>query len=180
MLLKEKYSDVFTQIKTKTDLLVFDFVEPSKLDNIYIFKYGDRQLNIKADETEKEVVINVLVSYFAKKWNDYFLTVSEGIEGMKNYTETVRETISDEGSVNFNRNSLNKVSAYNVDDFVDNTSDNDVETSETQNTKVREYEITKLKDVGAYEKIISYLNKNNIYDVMMLDINSILTTMILN
>lgn len=180
MIITEKYADVFTQIKAKESLLIFDFISSETLDKIYSFKYGNRLLNDKASETEKSIVIDVVVGYFAEKWNNYFLTVSESIPQMKNYIETVQETISDNGSINFNRNSLNKVSAYNVDDFVNNTNNDDVETSETENTKTRSYEITKLKNVGFYNDIISYLTKNNVYDIMMVDLNSILTKLILN
>ena len=172
--------DRVSEISTIHNLLVFDFLEPIELDNIYSFKYGNRQLSSKAESTDKNVVVRIIANYFAERWDNHFLTITETIEELKNYTETVKETITDSGSIEFNRNSLNKVSAFNADDFVDSSGDDNIETSETENEKIRTYEITKLKDMNFYDNVLNYLNKANVYDIMMADINSVITKLILN
>jgi len=171
MKVKEKFSELFTMIEEIENLLIFEFVDSETMDQMYLFKYGNRELTENAIDFDIDVIVKIIVGTYGKYWNDYFTTITEGIEGMKNFTETITETIQDEGSINFNRNSLNKVSAYNVDDFVDDSSNDDVEVSETENLKIREYEIKKLKDIGSYDKVIEYLNKNNIYDMIFNNVN---------
>ena len=179
MKVKEKLNDLFTNMKTKKNLLIFDFINPTILDNLYIFNYGNRNLNEKSVEIEKDVLINILVGIYSDKWDNMFTTYTNSIEELKNDNELVTETIKDDGSVNFNRDVTNKISAYNDEDFVNDSSDNNVETSETNNIRIREYEIKRLKDVGYYDKIIDYLNKHNIYGMMFKDVNKLVTTSIM-
>jgi len=178
MLVKEKFEDVFTLLNDDEEILVLDFFEPSNMDNIYIFKYGNRELNSKAEETEKETIVQIIKDLFIKKWNNEFLTITESLEEMKDYSEKIIESVSDEGSLNLNRNSLNKISAYNTEDFVNNSNDENEETTTTTNIKTREYEIKKLKSMNYYNSLLSYLNRTNIYDTMMLDVNSIISKII--
>lgn len=179
MKVKEKLNDLFTNMKTKKNLLIFDFINPTILDELYIFNYGNRNLNEKSVEIEKDVLINMIVGIYGNKWDNIFTTHTNSIEELKNYNELVTETIKDDGSVNFNRNATNKISAYNVEDFVNDSSNTNIETSETNNIRVREYEIKRLKEVGHYDKIIAYLNKQNIYDMMFKDVNKLVTTLIM-
>ena len=175
MLVKEKFNNIFTEIKNTKKLSIFDFIESNKLDTLYIIKYGNRELKTGIGVIENEVLINVIVDVYGKKWDDLLLTYTNSIEDLKTYSELITETISDDGSINLTRENINKVSAFNVDEFVNNSNDDNVESNTSKHLKERQYEIKKLKNVKMYDDMISYLNRINICDIMFTDINNLVT-----
>lgn len=178
MKVKEKCINLFTEMKNIKPLPIFDFIDDNTLNQLYIMKYGNRGLTSNVVDIDVELLASVLINAYGFKWDNIILNLTNSINELADYKELITETITDEGSLNLTRENINKVSAYNVDDFVNNSSDDNSEINTSTNLKERQYEIKKLKDIGIYEKINSYLNRINICDIMFTDINQLITTKI--
>lgn len=178
MLVKEKCLGLFTEMKRVNALSIFDFFGDDVLNQLYIMKYGNRELTSNVVDVDVTILAKVLINTYGFKWNNMLLNLTNSIKELADYNELITETITDEGSLHLTRENINKVTAFNVDDFVDNSSDNNSETNTTNNLKKRQYEIKKLKDIKVYDRINTYLNKTNICDIIFMDINQLLTTKI--
>ena len=178
MKVKEKYTNLFTEMKNIKPLPIFDFIDDNTLNQLYIMKYGNRGITSNVVDIDVELLASVLINAYGFKWDNIILNLTNSINELADYKELITETITDEGSLNLTRENINKVSAYNVDDFVNNSSDDNSEINTSTNLKERQYEIKKLKDIGIYDKINSYLNRINICDIMYTDINQLITNKI--
>lgn len=178
MKVKEKCIKLFTEMKKIKPLPIFDFIDDNTLNQLYIMKFGNREITSNVFDIDVKVLASVLINAYGFKWDNIILNLTNNINELANYKEIITETITDEGSLNLTRKNINQVSAYNVDDFVNNSSDDNSEINKHTNVKKRQYEIQKLKDVGIYDKINSYLNRINICDIMFTDINQLITNKI--
>lgn len=178
MKVKEKCANLFTEMKNIKPLPIFDFIDDNTLNQLYIMKYGNREITSNVVDIDVELLASVLINAYGFKWDNIILNLTNSINELADYKELITETITDEGSLNLTRENINKVSAYNVDDFVNNSSDDNSEINTSTNLKERQYEIKKLKDIGIYDKINSYLNRINICDIMFTDINQLITNKI--
>lgn len=179
MQVKEKCVGLFTVMKDNSPSLpIFDFIDDETLNQLYIMKYGNRELTSNVVDVDVTLLAMVLIRTYGFKWNNMILNLTNSIKELADYNELITETITDEGSLHLTRENINKVSAYNVDDFVNNSSDDNSETNTTNNLKKRQYEIKKLKDIKVYEKVHTYLNKTNICDIIFMDVNQLLTSKI--
>lgn len=178
MKVKEKCANLFTEMKNIKPLPIFDFIDDNTLNQLYIMKYGNRGITSNVVDIDVELLACVIINAYGFKWDNIILNLTNSINELADYKELITETITDEGSLNLTRENINKVSAYNVDDFVNNSSDDNSEINTSTNLKERQYEIKKLKDIGIYGEINSYLNRINICDIMFRDINQLITTKI--
>ena len=177
MQVKEKCVGLFTEMKNiSPSLPIFDFIDDDTLNQLYIMKYGNRELTSNVVDVDVTLLARVLIRTYGFKWDNMVLNLTNSIKELAEYNELITETITDEGSLHLMRENINKVTAYNVDDFVNNSSDDNSETNTTNNLKKRQYEIKKLKDIKVYERVHTYLNKTNICDIIFMDINQLLTT----
>lgn len=178
MQVKEKCVSLFTEMKNASPLPIFDFIDVDTLNQLYIMKYGNRELTSNVVDVDVALLARVLIRTYGFKWDNMVLNLTNSIKELADYNELITETITDEGSLHLSRENINKVTAYNVDDFVNNSSDDNSETNTTNNLKKRQYEIKKLKDIKVYERVHTYLNKANICDIIFMDINQLVTTKI--
>ena len=178
MKVKEKCNNLFTEMKNIKPLSIFNFIDDNTLNKLYIMKYGNRVITSNVVDIDVELLASVLINAYGFKWDNIILNLTNSINELADYKELITETITDEGSLNLTRENINKISAYNVDDFVNNSSDDNSEINKSTNLKKRQYEIKKLKDIGIYEKINSYLTRINICDIMFTDINQLITNKI--
>ena len=160
-------------------LALFDFIDEDTLNQLYIIKYGNRELTSNVVNVDVTLLASVLIHTYCFKWDNMVLNLTNSIKELADYNELITETITDEGSLHLTRENINKATAYNIDDFVNNSSNDNSETNTSTKLKKRQYEIRKLKDIKVYEKVNSYLNKTNICDIIFTDINQMLTTKIL-
>ena len=178
MQVKEKCLGLFTEMKKIKQLALFDFIDEDTLNQLYIMKYGNRELTSNVVDVDVTLLASVLIRTYCFKWDNMVLNLTNSIKELAEYNELITETITDEGSLHLTRENINKVSAYNIDDFVNNSSDDNSETNTSTNLKKRQYEIKKLKDIKLYDRVNTYLNKTNICDTIFMDINNLLTTKI--
>ena len=175
MQVKEKCSYLFTEMEKIHPSPIFDFIDSYTLNNLYIMKYGNRELTSNVVDMNALELARTLILTYGFKWDNMVLNLTNSIKELAEYNELITETITDEGSLHLSRENINKVTAYNVDDFVNNSSDDNSETNTSNNLKKRQYEIKKLKDIKVYERVHTYLNKTNICDIIFMDVNQLLT-----
>lgn len=178
MQVKEKCVSIFTEMKKIKPLALFDFIDDGTLNQLYLIKYGNRELTSNVADVDVTLLASVLIRAYGFKWDNMVLNLTNSIKELADYNELITETITNEGSLHLTRENINKISAYNVDDLVNNSSDDNSETNTSTNLKKRQYEIKKLKDIKVYERVNTYLNKTNIFDIIFIDINRVLTTKI--
>ena len=176
---KVKELESFTLFQTMknngVDLGVFDFISPEKLDMYYNNMFGERFLsNIYLNNTIEDVA-EIINGFFTTKWNSLQAFILSKTSGLETYSEKLTETIVDTGDIITDRESTNKVSAYNDENFVNN--DNDTENSKTHYddlTKTRTQYIDRLSP-ETLNNVVLFLTNNFVHDTIFTDVNEIIT-----
>lgn len=181
MIVNEYLTNIFeTMDNIKPNQDIFNFVDSSLLDKYYINMFGNRTLStIGSNLTVKELA-DVLNNMFSSKWNNIILNYLDSENLLTNYKETITELSTNNITTDNTRNDTNKVSAYNDVDFVNSDENMAVENTVTDNKGNKETIRTKIKEVDFYDKVNKYLTDFNIYNIMIIDINSVVTLNILN
>jgi len=181
MKVKECLTNLF---ETMDELLpgqdIFNFVDSKLLDKYYINMYGNREVAEIVENLELNELATILNNKFMHKWNNIILNYLDSENLLTNYKETITELTTNNMTTDNTRTDTSKVSAYNDEDFVNNDENTTVENIVTGNEGNKEIIRTKIKDVDFYNKVNEYLTEVDIYDIMTMDINSVVTLNILN
>ena len=181
MKVKECLTNLFeTMDKLQPGQDIFNFVDSKLLDKYYINMYGNRTLSNMANNLTVEELADILNNMFSSKWNNIILNYLDSENLLTNYKETITEISTSNITTDNTRTDTNKVSAYNDDDFVNSDENMAVENIVTDNEGNKETIRTKIKEVDFYDKVNKYLTDFNIYNIMTIDINSVVTLNILN
>ena len=181
MKVKECLTNLFeTMDELQPDQDIFNFVDSKLLDKYYINMYGNREVAEIVENLEITELAAILNNQFMHKWNNIILNYLDSENLLTNYKETITEITTNSMTTDNTRTDTNKVSAYNDEDFVNNDENISVENIVTDNKGNKEIIRTKIKEVDFYDKVNKYLTDFNIYNIMTIDINSIVTLNILN
>lgn len=181
MKVKEYLNNIFqTMDNIKPNQDIFNFVDSELLDKYYINMYGNRTLSNMASNLTVEELADILNNKFMHKWNNIILNYLDSENLLTNYKETITEITTNSMTTDNTRTDTNKVSAYNDDDFVNSDENMAVENIVTDNEANKETIRTKIKEVDFYDKVNRYLTNFDIYNIMSIDVNSIVTLNILN
>ena len=181
MKVKECLTNLFeTMDNKKVGQDIFNFVDSKLLDKYYINMYGNRTVSNIATNLSVEELADILNNMFSSKWNNIILNYLDSENLLTNYKETITELTTNNMATDNTRTDTNKVSAYNDEDFVNNDENITVENIVTGNEGNKEIIRTKIKEVDFYDKVNKYLTDFNIYNIMAIDINSVITLNILN
>ncbi len=181
MKVKEYLTNLFqTMDELQPDQDIFNFVDSKLLDKYYINMYGNRTLSNMATNLTVEELADILNNMFSSKWNNIILNYLDSENLLTNYKEVITELTTNIMATDNTRTDTNKVSAYNDEDFVNSDENTTVENIVTDNEGNKEIIRTKIKEVDFYDKVNKYLTDFNIYNIMIMDINSVLTLNILN
>ena len=181
MIVKDYLNNIFkTMDNIKPNQDIFNFVDSSLLDKYYINMFGNRTLSTIGSNLTVEELADVLNNMFSSKWNNIILNYLDSENLLTNYKETITELSTNNITTDNTRNDTNKVSAYNDVDFVNSDENMAVENMVTGNKGNKETIRTKIKEVDFYDKVNKYLTDFNIYNIMIIDINSVVTLNILN
>lgn len=159
----------------------FDKVFPiDKLNLLYLNMHGDRTLSKTGRNLTVSELASVIVGLHGEKWDKIYVNMIADFPILENHVETVTETTNENGETtnNTTETSLEKVSAYNDEDFV-----NDEQTTNTNNmTGTNKNNITKTVEKRVtdnatknLENAIKYLQNNVIYYIIFSDINNVIT-----
>lgn len=181
MKVKECLTNLFeTMDKLEPEQDIFNFVDSKLLDKYYINMYGNREVAEIVENLEITELATILNNKFLHKWNSIILNYLDSENLLTDYKETITELSTNNMNTDNTKTDTNKVSAYNDDDFVNSDENTTVENTVTDNKGSKEIIRTKIKDVDFYDKVNRYLTDFNIYNIMIMDINSIVTLNILN
>lgn len=181
MKVNEYLTNIFkTMDNRKVGQDIFNFVDSDLLDKYYINMYGNRTLSNMATNLSVEELADILNNMFSSKWNNIILNYLDSENLLTNYKETITELTTNNMTSDNTRTDTSKVSAYNDEDFVNNDENTTVENIVTGNEGNKEIIRTKIKEVDFYDKVNKYLTDFNIYNIMTIDINSVVTLNILN
>jgi len=159
---------------------IFNFVDSKLLDKYYINMYGNREVAEIVENLELNELASILNNQFMHKWNNIILNYLDSENLLTNYKETITELSTSNMTTDNTRTDTNKVSAYNDEDFINNDENTTVENIVTGNEGNKEIIRTKIKEVDFYDKVNRYLTDFNIYNIMITDVNSVVTLNILN
>lgn len=174
MKVKEYLNNIFkTMDSRKTGQDIFNFVDSDLLDKYYVNMYGNRTLSNIANNLTVEELADVLNNMFSSKWNNIILNYLDSENLLTNYKETITELTTNNTTTDNTKTDTNKVSAYNDENFVNSDENTAVENIVTDNEGNKEIIRTKIKDVDFYNKVNKYLTDFNIYNIMAIDVNSV-------
>lgn len=159
---------------------IFNFVDSKLLDKYYANMYGNREVTEIVENLEITELATILKNQFMNKWNNIILNYLDSENILENYKEITTEINKDTLNNVNTRTNTNKVSAYNDEDFVNKDEDTTVDETDIVNNRDKNIVRTKIKDTDFYDKVNKYLTNFNIYSIMVIDINSIVTLNILN
>ena len=159
---------------------IFNFVDSKLLDKYYANMYGNREVTEIVENLEIIELATILKNQFMNKWNNIILNYLDSENILENYKEITTEINKDTLNNVNTRTNTNKVSAYNDEDFVNKDEDTTVDETDIINNRDKNIVRTKIKDTDFYDKVNKYLTNFNIYNIMVIDINSIVTLNILN
>lgn len=181
MKVKECLTNLFdTMDSLKPNQEIFNFVDSSLLDKYYSNMYGNREVTEIVENLELNDLAEILNNQFMNKWNNIILNYLDSENILENYKEVITEINNDNLSNENTRTDTNKVSAYNDEDFVNKDEESSIDTTTIENIRNKDVVRTKIKDSDFYDKVNKYLTNFNIYNIMIIDINSVVTLNILN
>ena len=181
MIVRECLNNLFETMEgLQENQEIFNFVDSKLLDKYYTNMFGNREVTEIVENLEITELATILNNQFMNKWNNIILNYLDSENILENYKEITTE-INEDILNNVNtRTNTNKVSAYNDEDFVNKDEDTTVDKTDITNNRDKNIVRTKIKDTDFYDKVNKYLTDFNIYNTMVIDINSIVTLNILN
>lgn len=175
MFVKDKLKGLFVEIGAIQQLEIFSYFSPVLLDNLYINMHGNRTISTNIEETPIDLIAEMLLGLNGVKWDNILTQYTESITELKNNAETFTENMTDTANNNFTRDIKNQVSAYNDENFVDDTSEKETQITTADTVKTREHSTIKIRDVKEYENLINYLQNNFLCGIIFKDVNSFTT-----
>lgn len=175
MTVKEQLNGLFVEISKIRNLAIFDWFSPLILDKYYYGMYGSRTVSTLATENSLHDLAEIIVEFYGTKWDNILAQYTASVTALKEYSETICETITDNGTNDFTRENKTQVSAYNDDNFVNDNSESEIQQTKTDNTKTRQQTLTKVRNTAEYQDLILYLRNDYLSDIIFTDINDITT-----
>lgn len=174
MKVKDKLSNLFTSLEVKKPLLIFEHMDSTILDQIYINMYGEKTLS-KIGNLDMDLITDMIVNMYADKWDRGIENFLKSIIDITEGGYKVIENSTNEDINSLTRNVINKVSAYNDDTMAENVEDSEELAGTNTGKNDLEKNVINKISIDNIIKIINYLNNYYMYDIMMVDINELLT-----
>ena len=151
-----------------------------KMNLFYINTYGDRTLSKMGRNLTIPEIANILVNLYGEKWDRIYESVLADFPILENYVETVtmKEKTTGNSTNNTTETNVEKVSAYNDNDFVNDEQSTNTNEMKMNNENVIEKTYEKRITENAtknLENAIKYLQNNVIYYIIYADINGAIT-----
>ena len=155
------------------------------INMLWLKNYGSRKILPSWEKSPITDIANLLTIMYATRWEILFSNVSKDILVNGNKSNTSTKTITDNNHVSreTTNNTVHKVSAFDSEEFADDNSDTENSTSqETANNDKKEVVESNGKNGNFTNDFIafnSYLTKTKFFDMIMTDINNVLTVKIM-
>lgn len=182
MIVSEKFTteNLFNEMNKIKPFPFVDIFPVDKMNLFYINTYGDRTLSKMGRNLTVKQIAEILVDMHSEKWDKIYNSVLVDFPILENYVEVITETTNETGNStnNTTETNLEKVSAYNDDDFVnDEQSTNTNEMKMNNENKVEKTHEKKITENATknLENAIKYLQNNVIYYIIFSDVNGAIT-----
>ena len=155
------------------------------INMLWLKNYGSRKILPSWEKSPITDIANLLTIMYATRWEILFSNVSKDILLKGNKSNTTTKTITDNNHVSreTTNNTVHKVSDFDSEDFADDNSDTENSTSqETAKNDKKEVVESNGKSGNFTNDFIafnSYLTKTKFFDMIMADINDVLTVKIM-
>ena len=155
------------------------------INMLWLKNYGSRKILPSWEKSPITDIANLLTIMYATRWEILFSNVSKDILVNGNKSNITTKTITDNNHVSreTTNNTVHKVSAFDSEEFADDNSDTENSTSqETANNDKKEVVESNGKNGNFTNDFIafnSYLTKTKFFDMIMTDINNVLTVKIM-
>lgn len=152
---------------------------------LWLKNYGSRKVLASWEKSPITDIANLLTVMYATRWEILFSNVSKDILADGNKSNTTTKTITDNNNVSreTTNTSVHKVSAFDSEDFSDDNSDTENFTSqETANNDKKEVVESNGKNGNFTNDFIafnSFLTDTKFFDMIIADINDVLTVKVL-
>ena len=184
MNIAEKFSseNLFEKMNEIKPLPWTDF---TYINMLWLKNYGSRKVLSSWEKAPITDIANLLTVMYATRWEILFSNLSKNILAQGNKSNTTTKTITDNNHVSreTTNNTVHKVSAFDSDGFSDDNSDTENSTSqETANNDKKEVVESNGKTGNFTNDFIafnSYLTKTKFFDIIIADINVVLTVKIM-
>lgn len=184
MNIAEKFSseNLFEKMNEIKPLPWTDF---TYINMLWLKNYGSRKVLSSWEKAPITDIANLLTVMYATRWEILFSNLSKNILAQGNKSNTTTKTITDNNHVSreTTNNTVHKVSAFDSDGFSDDNSDTENTTSqETANNDKKEVVESNGKTGNFTNDFIafnSYLTKTKFFDIIIADINVVLTVKIM-
>lgn len=144
-------------------------VTPEETDNAFMFAHGEKTVTGKVldmfSEYGEDATLKQLAKVISTRYHDKWSKLYEGFIAEYPLNVVSRETLDD--TVTKENNTTNKVSAYDSDDLTTDTGVDDNGTTTHTYTK-------DTVSLDAYNKNVELLQDNLIYDIIFLDVKSLI------
>ena len=155
------------------------------INMLWLKNYGSRKILPSWEKSPITDIANLLTIMYAIRWEILFSNVSKDILVNGNKSNTTTKTISDNNSVSreTTNNAVHKVSAFDSEEFADDNSDTEnftlQETANNDKTEMVESNGKNGNFTNDFIAFNSYLTKTKFFDMIMTDINDVLTVKIM-
>ena len=155
------------------------------INMLWLKNYGSRKILPSWEKSPITDIANLLTIMYAIRWEILFSNVSKDILVNGNKSNTTTKIITDNNSVSreTTNNTVKKVNAFYNQEFTEDNSDTENTTSqETANKDKKEVVESNGKNANFTNDFIafnSYLTKTKFFDMIMTDINNVLTVKIM-
>jgi len=181
MKVKETLTNIFQKMEEKAvEKHIFNFVDSELLDKYYTNMYGNRVVTDIVENLTIDELADILNNQYLNKWNNIIKNYLDSENILENYKEVTTETNSNNLTNENTRTNVNRVSAFNDDDFVNKDEDVTTDNYSSENIGNKNIIRTRIKEADFYEKVNNYLTSFSIYNIMIIDINDVVTLNILN
>lgn len=172
MLVKDLDLKVFSQIdENYINQEIFSFVDSELLDLYFNSKYKNYEVTDLCIDLGDELY-KVISDKYLSKWNNIVVLYLEQMGQLKEYQEVVKEVENRNDKNVRDVKNTNSVSAYDVDDYVDNTEDKTLENNNLDSEVTKETVYNKIVDSNIFITVNKYLTELNIYNIMIIDLQS--------
>ena len=175
MLVRDKLDNLFSTIFSKSpDLLIFSYFDSGVLDVLFSNLHGEKRLS-KIGKLDIDLIATMIISMFGRKWDKTIETYVDSMLDIGKGGYVVSENQVSNNINTISRTVLNKVSAFNDDELSDNVEDLEELTGGTDGTETNQKEVIKNVGIDNVVKIMDFLNHFYLYDIIMVDVNELLT-----
>lgn len=167
---------LFTAIKNVNGV-TFSFLTPEnipKLDNNLMFNYGDRILFNKMVNMDLNIIAESIVLNCGDNWKNLIDSEINKINPLAKDSKVIIESINNVENRTNENDTVNKVSAYNTDNLINNDGSTVNAIDNLTGDKTRNYKEENLSIENLFNNL-SILQKTNIINIVLKDVSDFLT-----